>query len=197
MVSKKAVMGFATVVLVAAFAAPLAHAGGATCKSTNGEKKHTASDGSSCLASSDGTGKAKAKATGGASSQTFVETGGKSSSVASDDATAEAESESKGKSTAHASGSGSDAFVDADQKGVSTADATGGSFSNVTALGNCNASGMASGDSTINVTCEADGSFVHATATGGGEADGDDIDPPTCKPNGGTAKVRSSGGNCG
>ena len=197
MVSKKAVIGFATVLLVAAFAAPLAHAGGATCKSTNGEKKHTASDGSSCLASSDGTGKAKAKATGGASAQTFVETGGKSNSVASDQATSEAESESKGKSTAHASGPGSDAFVDADQKGVATATANGGSVANVTALGKCNATGMATGASAVNANCEADGSFVHATATGGGEADGSDTEPPTCTPNGGTAKVRSSGGNCG
>ena len=195
MVSKKSTIGLATAMLLV-FAAQ-AHAGGATCKSTKGQKTHTAKDGSNCLASSDGTGKAKAKATGGASSETFVTTGGKSNSVASDQATAEAESESKGKSTGHASGKGSDAFVDADQKGVATVNASGGSIANVTALGNCNASGMATGASTINVTCEADGSFVHATATGGGEADGDDIDPPTCKPNGGTAKVRSSGGNCG
>ena len=157
-----------------------------------GEKKHTASDGSSCLASSDGTGKAKAKATGGASSETFVETGGKSiGRVQSRDS--EAESESKGKSTAHASGPGSDAFVDADQKGVATANANGGSFANVTALGKCNATGMASGGSTVNVNCEAAGSFVHATATGGGEADGDDTEPPTCIPNGGTAKVPAAG----
>ena len=196
MVRRRALMGFATALLVT-FAAQAYAGGGATCKSTKGVHKRTASDGSNCLASSDGHGTAKAKATGGGSAQTFVTTGGKSSSFASNQAMSEAESEMKGKSTAHASGSGSDAFVDADQKGVATADATGGSFSNVTALGNCNASGMATGASTINVTCEADGSFVHATATGGGEADGDDIDPPTCKPNGGTAKVRSSGGNCG
>ena len=115
MFSKKFMIGLATAVLLV-FAIQ-AHAGGVTCKSTKGEQKHTASDGSSCLASSDGTGEAKAKATGGASSQTFVETGGKSNSVASDQATSEAESESNGKSTAHASGTGSNGFVDADQKG--------------------------------------------------------------------------------
>jgi hypothetical protein len=195
MVRKMSMTGLATAVLIV-FAAQ-AYAGSATCKSTKGEKTHTASDGSTCLASSDGTGKAKAKATGGGSAQTFVETGGKSDSVASDEAMSEAESESKGNSTAHASGPGSEAFVDADQKGVATANATGGSFSNVTALGKCNATGMASGGSTTNAHCETDGSFVHSTATGGGEADGDDINPPTCTPNGGTAKVRSSGGNCG
>lgn len=196
MVIRKATTAFATALLIALTAAQV-HAGSATCKSTKGEQKHTASDGSTCLASSDGTGKAKAKATGGASSQTFVETGGKSNSVASDEAMSEAESESKGKSTAHASGAGSEAFVDADQKGVSTANATGGSLANATALGNCNATAMATGGSTTNANCEADGSFVHATATGGGEADGSDSSPPTCTPNGGTATVRSSGGNCG
>jgi hypothetical protein len=149
MVRKMSMTGLATAVLIV-FAAQ-AYAGSATCKSTKGEKTHTASDGSTCLASSDGTGKAKA----------------------------------------------SEAFVDADQKGVATANATGGSFSNVTALGKCNATGMASGGSTTNANCSTDGSFVHSTATGGGEADGDDINPPTCTPNGGTAKVRSSGGNCG
>ena len=196
MVTRKATAAFATALLVVFIAAQV-HAGGATCKSSKGEQKHTASDGSSCLASSDGTGKAKAKATGGASSQTFVTTGGKSNSVASDQAMSEAESESKGKSTAHAAGPGSDAFVDADQKGVATANATGGSSANVTALGNCNATGMATGGSTVNASCEADGSFVHSTATGGGEADGSDTNPPTCTPNSGTATVRSSGGNCG
>jgi hypothetical protein len=194
--NKKAMLGLATAVLLA-FTAQ-AHAGGASCsKSSKGEVKHTAKDGSTCLASSDGTGKAKAKATGGGSSQTFVTSGGKSNSVASDQATSEAESETDGKSTAHASGAGSDAFVDADQKGVATVNATGGSTANVTALGNCNATGMATGGSTVNANCEADGSFVHATATGGGEADGSDSSPPTCTPNGGTARVRSSGGNCG
>jgi len=79
---------------------------------------------------------------------------------------------------------------------MATATATGGSNANVTALGKCNATGMATGGSTVNAHCEADGSFVHATATGGGEADGDDTSPPTCIPNGGTATVSSSGGNC-
>ena len=114
MVRRIALMGFVTAALFA-FAAQ-AYAGGVTCKSTHGVHKRTASDGSDCLASSDGTGKAKAKASGGGSAQTFVTTGGKSSSFATNQAMAEAESESKGKSTAHASDPGSNAFVDADQK---------------------------------------------------------------------------------
>jgi hypothetical protein len=193
-VSRKAVTGFATGMLLVWITAS-AHAGGVSCKSNNGEHKRS-KNGSSCLASSDGTGQAKAKASGGASAQTFVTTGGKSNSIASNQAMAEAESETDGKSTAHASGAGSDAFVDADQKGVATVNATGGSTANVTALGNCNATGMATGGSTVNANCEADGSFVHATATGGGEADGSDSGAPTCIPNGGTATVSSTGGNC-
>src|SRR5271167_3922510 len=99
MVSRKAMTGFAAAVLVV-FGAVQAHAGaGAKCKSSKGVKMHTGTDGSSCLASSDGTGSAKAKATGDSSSQTFVETGGKSNSVAEDHSVSEAESESKGKST--------------------------------------------------------------------------------------------------
>lgn len=195
MVRRRALMGFATAMLIAS--AAQAYAGGVTCKSTKGVHKRTASDGSNCLASSDGTGKATAKASGGGSSQTFVDTGGKSSSFATNQGMSEAESESKGKSTAHASDPGSNAFVDADQKGVATVSATGGSTANVTALGNCNASGMAAGGSTVNANCEADGSFVHATATGGGDAEGSDSSDPICTPNGGTATVRSSHGNCG
>ena len=196
MVRRIALMGFATAVLVA-FVAQAHAGGGVTCKSTKGVHKRTASDGSNCLANSDGKGTAKAKATGGGSAQTFVTTGGKSSSFATNQAMSEAESETKGRSTAHASDPDSNAFVDADQSGVATVSATGGSTANVTALGKCNASGMATGGSTVNANCEADGSFVHATATGGGDAEGSDSLPPTCTPNGGTATVRSSKGNCG
>jgi hypothetical protein len=45
--------------------------------------------------------------------------------------------------------------------------------------------------------CSTSGSFVTATTTKGGQATGDGINPPTCTPGKGTAKVRSSGGNCG
>jgi hypothetical protein len=38
---------------------------------------------------------------------------------------------------------------------------------------------------------------VRANATGGGFASGSDTSPPTCTPGAGTAKVRSTGGNCG
>jgi hypothetical protein len=197
MVHRKIMMVFATAVFLA-FAAAQAHAGGgATCKSSKGVKMHTGSDGSHCLASSDGTGKAQAKATGDSSSQTFVTTGGKSKSVATDHAVSEAESESGGKSTAHASNPGSNAFVDADSKGVATTTATGGSSGEATALnGPCTATSMATNGSTANADCE-NGGFVNSTATNGGEAIGSDTFPPECTPNGGTAKVRSTAGNCG
>jgi hypothetical protein len=188
---------FATA-LIAVFIAVQAHAGaGASCKSSKGVKKHTGADGSTCLASSDGTGQAKAKATGDSSSETFVTTGGRSSSFAKDHAVSEAESESGGKSTAHASGSGSNAFVDADSKGVATTTATGGSMGEATALnGPCTATSMATGGSTARADCD-NGGFVNSTATNGGEAIGSDTFAPTCTPNGGTARVRSSAGNCG
>lgn len=195
MLGRKVMMGFAAATFFIVAAAH-AHAAGATCKSSKGTKMHTAKDGSHCLASSDGTGSAKAKATGDSSSETFVTTGGKSNSVATDHAVSEAESETGGKSTAHASGAGSNAFVDADSKGVATTTATGGSSGEATALnGPCIATSMATGGSTANADCE-NGGFVHSTATNGGEAIGSDTSPPTCTPNGGTATVSSSAGNC-
>ena len=193
---RKAVMGFATAVVLFFGAAP-AHAGkGAVCKSTSGVDQHTGADGSDCLASSDGTGNAKARAKTGGSAQTFVETGGKSNSVATNDGSAEAESESGGKSTAHASTSGS-AFVDADNGGVASATATGSGTGEATAFGNCVARSKATQSATANADCSTSGGFVHSTATNGGTAIGSDTAPPTCTPGGGTAKVRSSGGDCG
>ena len=62
---------------------------------------------------------------------------------------------------------------------------------------NCTASATAKNNGDANAECTTDGGFVNATATNGGEANGTDTGPPICNANGGTAKVRSTGGNCG
>lgn len=196
----KAMIGFAAAALLP-FAAAQAFAGAKTVCTTSSSSTHvmhTGSDGSECLATSDGTGKAKANASGsGSYAETDVLSGGHSSSFATDSAMSEAESESDGRSTAHASNPGSNTYVDADNHGVAKGTATGGSTSEATALGKCVATSKATQGSTADANCEAAGSFVHSTATDGGEAFGSDSSPPTCTPNGGTAKVRSTGGNCG
>jgi hypothetical protein len=189
------VIGFAAGVLLIFASAPVHAGAGAVCKSTSGVDMHSGADGSDCLASSDGTGNAKASAKTSGSAQTFVTTGGKSNAVATGSGSAEAESESGGKSTAHASSSGS-AFVDADNGGVATTTATGSGSGEATAFGNCVATSKASSSATANADCTTSGGFVHSTATNGGTAIGTDTAPPTCSPGGGTAKVRSSGGNC-
>jgi hypothetical protein len=196
---RKAMIGFAAAMLLA-FVAPQAHAGaGAVCneKMATGID-HTGTDGSECLASSDGTSTAKSKATGAKSvAEADVSTGGKANAVATGGSFSEAGSDtgSHSKSTA-SSGSLAEAF--SDEHGKAKATATGGSDAVVDAFGKCKGTAKATGASLAVAVCEHDGTFAHATATGGGEAEGSDTSPPTCIPGpSGTAKVRSTGGNCG
>jgi len=63
--------------------------------------------------------------------------------------------------------------------------------------GSCTATAKAKENAQATATCGTVGGSVNAQATKGGIAVGSDNAPPTCTPNGGTAKVRSSAGNCG
>jgi hypothetical protein len=195
----RAVMGFAAAMLLAFAAAP-AHAGpGAKCsEKQNSSVDHIGTDGSECSASSDGTGTAKSKASGATSSaDAEVQTGGKANAVATGGSQSEALSDTGGHATSHASGGGSDGFVESHGHGVAKGNATGGGQTDAVADGKCNASAKAAGSgSYAQSRCGANGSFAHATATGGGAAIAWDNALPTCTPGSGTAKVRSSGGNC-
>ncbi len=104
-----------------------------------------------------------------------------------------------GKAQAKAKGNHSFSEADVDNHGNAKASANGDTANGqADAFGSCHASGKAIGaNSTAFARCET-GGFAHATATGGGEADAFDDAPPVCTPGvAGTAKVRSSGGNCG
>ena len=73
-----------------------------------------------------------------------------------------------------------------------------GSNSTVEAFNDCHASGNAKNGAEADAFCETGGGFANATATNGGFAEAFDDAPPICNTSGGgTAKVRSSFGNCG
>jgi hypothetical protein len=76
--------------------------------------------------------------------------------------------------------------------------ATMGANAEAEADGPCKITAIARGaSSSSNATCSTSGGFVKVITTKGGFAEGSDTDPPDCVPGSGTAKVRSSGGNCG
>jgi len=100
-------------------------------------------------------------------------------------------------SKATAKGNNSIATANSDNQGSAKATATGGSHGESHADGKCHAKAKASGaGSHALAECFTTGGFSHATATGGAFAQGSDNNPPFCTANGGTAKVRSTGGNC-
>jgi hypothetical protein len=196
-------IGLAAAILMAFAAAPT-HAKGppftVVCVETHNttlDRKGT--DGSECFASSDKTGKATAKAAGNKSfADAEMQGGGLATATVRDGIFSGAISDSGGKSISHVTGAGGDGDATSDAHGRATTNATGGSEAHTQAFGKCDAKATSSGaGSFAKAVCEANGTFAHATATGGGEAQAFNSAPPVCHPNGGTAKVRSSGGNCG
>ena len=150
-------LAFAVAALLASAHLALA-AGGATCVDKSGSQHHYGSDGSQCLASSDGSATASAKAKG-------------------NNDLAEADQSNSGKAHAKSSGPGTEAISEAYANCKST---TTGSGTNSYAFAYCNVSGQ----------------FATAKATNGGLAEGYGSTSPVCVANGGTAMVKSSGGNC-
>jgi hypothetical protein len=202
MKSGKAVIGFAAVMLLV-FAATSANAQfTVVCKTKkNTSVSLTGNDGSKCFASADGTSakSAKAAATGSGSSAEADElTGSHSKATATDGSFAESESDTQGQSITNASGASSANAV-SDHHGVAQSTASGStSEADTSAFGRCDAKATATGTGSLAIAeCGTHGTFAHATATNGGDAEGSDTAPPTCKPGAGTAKVRSSHGNCG
>ncbi len=192
-------MGFAVAMLLAFAAAPAHAAASVVCieKTANTVDRH-GTDGSECFAGSDGSGKAKASATGDHSfADSELQTGGKTTATATGGSFSEAVADTGGHAISNASSSSS-VTASSDEHGVAKGTATGSSEADASAFGKCNASAKAAGAGSLAVVrCEHDGTFARAKATGGGIAKGFDDAPPICTPNGGFAKVRSSGGNCG
>jgi len=199
---RKAAITFATMTLLA-FATTHAHAGPTVvCKTKSAPVDLTGDDGSKCSATSDGTSKKKAnaEATGSGSVAEADElTGAHSKAIATDGGHAQSESDTKSQSITDASGASSANAV-SDHRGVAQSTASGStSEADTSAFGHCSAKSTATGTASLAIAqCGANGKFAHATATNGGQAHAFDNATPTCDPSAsGTAKVRSTGGNCG
>ncbi len=194
----KATIGWLGAAMLLALSAAQAHAGGAVCAPHLGLVDHTGSDGSECLASSDGTGTPHANAKGaGSFAEADLSSGGKATATAKDGSFSDAAADSGGHSTSHASGAGSFGEAVSDDHGTAKATATAGGNGQSAAFGKCKATGKATGSSSAAFAqCENAGTFATATATNGGTAFGFDDQAPTCIPNGGTATVKSTFGNC-
>ena len=156
-------------------------------------------DGSECFAQSDGTGTAKACASDNKSfADSEMSTGGTTHATAKGGSFSEATADHGGTSTSHVEGAAGDGDATSDDNGTATTDVTGGAEGHSSAFGKCDAQATSDGAGSFALAdCEAKGTFAHAKATGGGEARAFNRSPPICHPNGGTARVRSSGGNCG
>jgi hypothetical protein len=96
-----------------------------------------------------------------------------------------------------ATGANSFSGTTCDQHGKAKASANGvHADGQASAFGKCQASAKAIGPSSVAFGGCQVGGFAHATATGGGEADGFDYKAPTCIAPPGTATVHSTGGDC-
>ena len=203
MKSRNAVIGFAATMLLAFAAAPALAKGppfNVKCKekTANSVDLH-GTDGSECFASSDGSGTAKANADGATSfADGEVQTGAEAKATARSGSFSEATSDTHGKSTSKATG-GSSVTATSDHHGNAEGTATSGSEADASAFGACDAKATADGAGSLaTADCESNGTHAQATATGGGTAKGFSNASPTCNPGAsGTARVRSSGGNCG
>ena len=181
-------------------AAPV-YAAGSTCTATKLKVvDHVGSDGSECEASSDGKSKGHSTATGDkASAEADAMTHGKATATASGIGSfSDASADSGGHSTAHAMGDGSQANAATDSQGKAMSMANGtNAEADTQGFGKCKSTAKATGTKSLAVaSCSTNGTFASATATNGGTAKAFDNLPPVCQPNGGTATVKSSGGNC-
>jgi hypothetical protein len=196
-------IGLAAAMLLA-FATTTAHAQATVvCKTKlNTSVDNKGGDGSECFASSDGTSEKKAhsEATGnGSFADAEEQTGSHSRATATGGSFSEATSDTHAQSTSDAS-NGSSVTASSDHHGVAKATADGSSSeADASAFGRCEAKAKATGTGSLaTAECGSRNKFAHATATNGGTAHAFDNASPTCDPGAsGTAKVRSSGGNCG
>jgi len=183
-----------------------------------GFNTNSLNDGTFCEVDSETGGKSTAKASSGGSASADDFMFGKATATSSHGATTEADASfPKGKAKATGSGAGSSATAISSQCSSTAMAQTGG-----TALANCatgkataTASDGGSADaeskfvtncvvkatstgmgSMSTANCEKAGGFVTITTANGGVASGNGVDPPICTPGGGTATVKSSGGDC-
>ena len=171
---------------------------------------------SSATSTVDATGSADSDAKSGGDASAEADASGTAKATAKSKGTADAsannadataEATSQGDATADATDLGNAKAI-ASSGGAAEADATSGTAKATAThkgaaradslINNCIATAKAVHGAAVEATCATVGGFVHAEATNGGVADGFDFKAPVCtKGNHGTAKVRSTGGNCG
>ena len=196
-----AASGFAAAILLLGLGATAHAAKGAKCISKGiGEVTNSGTDGSDCTADGVAPGdKAVAKAKGDSTANSEADSGVTANANANNKSEADATASAACKANANSNGDGSfsEAVCTADH-GSAKSVTNKGSTSFVDADDDCKASGNAKNGAEADATCVTGGGFANATATNGGVAEAFDDAPPTCDTSGGgTAKVRSSGGNCG
>jgi hypothetical protein len=149
-----------------------------------------------------------ANATADDSSSAVVNASGGSSSEADADSSGTAKATgSKANALAMASGCTATATAKDTNNGATaictagSAEATSSNKANgatAQTMADCAVIAKATGKGSMSdAECNTSGGFVTVTTTKGGQATGDGMNAPTCTPGKGTAKVRSSGGNCG
>ena len=195
------VSGFASAILLLGLGATAAYAAkGATCISKGaGEVSNHGTDGSECDADGVASGDtAVAKAKGDSIADSLAEGGGTATASANINGEADATASAACKANANENrGSNAEAVCTSDH-GSAKSVASKGSNSTVEADDDCKASGNAKNGAEADAFCETTGGFATATASNGARAEASDDKAPVCDTSGGgTAKVRSSGGNCG
>jgi|GEM_PF-6120941 len=194
----------ATIAIIALLSSPAAAGKGANCVSKSGVVSNQGTDGSTCEAQSDGSGRSIANSKKNSQSFADQENGGSSRADANRESFADAESSATCSSKATAQRDGEAESFCTKDGGIAKSTATKGSDQQHIASAiaeadeDCNANAKAAGpDSVADAVCSTPGGFARATASGGGLAEASDVDPPDCDVSGGGhAKVVSSAGNC-
>jgi hypothetical protein len=161
---------------------------------------HKGENGTECQAQVIGGGRNKATshASGSALAGSVAKSGGTADAKASNGGQATSEA-CAGKTTATANGSNAKAVAKVTAGGSAEASAKKGAQAVAMAAVQCKVRASAADLGSFGqASCSNLGSVITVEATKGSTAEGSDTKPPSCKRvNGGIAKVRSPGGNCG
>jgi hypothetical protein len=156
----------------------------------------TAKSHSGANATADNSSSAVVNASDGSSSEADADSGGSAKATGSKANALAIASGCTATATAKDTNNGATATCTAGSAQATSSDhANGATAQN---MADCDVVAKATGKGSMSeAECNTSGGFVTVTTTKGGQATGDGINPPTCTPGKGTAKVRSSAGNCG
>jgi hypothetical protein len=153
-----------------------------------------AKDNSNAATNVDGSSTAVATASDSSAAQAVGHFGGTARSVSIGNSDSDADGEGCPATSIARNAGSTNAFCVA---GRVQANASDGGIANALSFADCKVKAVAKGTgSDSEASCDTPGGFVTVTTTNGGQATGDGANLPICTPGPGTAKVRSSGGNC-